>query len=275
MLVAFAIGDATAESDDAEMSASHVHSAPQVQLALATTGVIDELSDPEAYAAGVASAAAADPEASAFHVIAETEVDLAADWQVPSATETIPMPRPRPMPERAAVEQTPAPSPARQLGLTGKARARAEHCLALAIYHEARGETVRGQAAVAQVVMNRVFSRFYPGKVCAVVYQNARRRNACQFSFACDGKRKVIKDQDAWSTAETIAKLTLDGKIWEPDIGKATHYHAYWVQPWWVVTMHKLASHGVHTFYRPLRWGDGSDEPDWNTVSRTVLAAVN
>ena len=275
MLVAFAIGDATAEPGYTDMLAPDGHLAPRVQLALATTGAMDELADPEAYAPGVASQAAAGPEASAFHVAVEAEIDLAVDLPAPSAALPIPMPRPRPMPELAAVEQKPAPSPAKQLGLTGKARARAEHCLALAIYYEARGETVRGQSAVAQVVMNRVFSRYYPGKVCAVVYQNAWRRNACQFSFACDGKRKVIGDQGAWSLAQHIAKLTLDGKIWEPDIGKATHYHAYWVHPWWVVTMHKLASHGVHTFYRPLRWGDGSDEPDWNTVARTVLAAAN
>src|SRR6185503_626567 len=64
-------------------------------------------------------------------------------------------------------------SPAERLGLTGPARAKSEKCLANAIYFEARGESVRGQIAVAQVVMNRVFSGRYPGNVCGVVYQNA------------------------------------------------------------------------------------------------------
>ena len=78
-------------------------------------------------------------------------------------------------------------SPADRLGLVGKPRARAEKCLANAVYFEARGEPVRGQMAVAQVVMNRVFSGFYPNDVCGVVYQNANRHLACQFTFACDG----------------------------------------------------------------------------------------
>jgi spore germination cell wall hydrolase CwlJ-like protein len=168
-----------------------------------------------------------------------------------------------------------SPSPTQQLRLSAKHRAEAETCLAEAIYFESRGETVRGQIAVAQVVMNRVFSRFYPDSVCGVVYQNAHRRNACQFSFACDGKHKTITDYRAWAVARYIAALTLDGKVWERDIGRATHYHAVWVNPWWVDTMHKLASHGVHIFYRPQRWGDGSDEPTWSRVAQTVLATAN
>src|SRR5262249_40082415 len=71
-------------------------------------------------------------------------------------------------------------SPAERLGLIGAARVRHEKCLADAIYFEARGESVRGQMAVAQVVINRVFSGYYPGNVCGVVYQNAHRRFRCQ-----------------------------------------------------------------------------------------------
>src|SRR5262249_46943753 len=77
-------------------------------------------------------------------------------------------------------------SPAERLGLGAKARAKAEKCLANAIYFESRGESVRGQIAVAQVVMNRVFSGYYPNDVCGVVYQDAHRRLSCQFTFACD-----------------------------------------------------------------------------------------
>ena len=69
-------------------------------------------------------------------------------------------------------------SPAERLGLAGMPRAKAEKCLADAVYFEARGEPVRGQEAVAQVVMNRVFSGFYPDNVCGVVYQNANRHLA-------------------------------------------------------------------------------------------------
>jgi spore germination cell wall hydrolase CwlJ-like protein len=181
------------------------------------------------------------------------------------ASEPVPTPAEKPVP------------PAERLHLDATARAKAENCLAQAIYHEARGETVRGQAAVAQVIINRVFSRYYPSSVCGVVYQNAHRLNACQFSFACSEKPKPIENQTAWALAQHIATLALDGQVWEPDIGKATHYHAVWVNPWWVSTMTKLASHGVHIFYRPTKWGDGSDEPQWSTVAHTAttVAALN
>jgi Cell Wall Hydrolase len=165
-------------------------------------------------------------------------------------------------------------SPAERLGLDGKARAKAEKCLANAIYFEARGESVRGQIAVAQVIMNRVFSGYYPGDVCGVVYQNAHRHLACQFTFACDGRSKAIHEPEAMERAKRIATATLDGRLWLPEIGKATHYHAYWVHPWWVRTMHKLYKIGVHTFYRPRKWGDGADAPAWGNAQMTAEAAA-
>ena len=155
-------------------------------------------------------------------------------------------------------------SPAERLGLAGKPRAKAEKCLADAVYFEARGEPLKGQEAVAQVVMNRVFSGFYPNDVCGVVYQNANRHLACQFTFACEGKDlSRIDEPDMWTQAKQIAKDTLDGKIWLADVGHATHYHAYWVHPSWVHEMKKMYSLGVHTFYRPRAWADGPDVPAW------------
>jgi len=158
-------------------------------------------------------------------------------------------------------------TPAQRLGLSGEPRAKAEKCLADAVYFEARGEPLKGQEAVAQVVMNRVFSGFYPTNVCGVVYQNADRHLACQFTFACEGKDlSRIDEPDMWAQAKRIAKDTLDGKIWLPEVGHATHYHAYWVHPSWVHEMAKLYQLGVHTFYRPRAWGDGSDAPIWGNV---------
>ena len=112
-------------------------------------------------------------------------------------------------------------------------------------------------------MLNRVFSPFYPNDVCGVVYQNASRHLACQFTFACDGIPDVIAEPDAYARAKRIAADMLDGKLWMPQVAKATHYHAYWVHPDWVNEMKKIYKLGVHTFYRPRAWGDGSDEPTW------------
>jgi len=152
-------------------------------------------------------------------------------------------------------------SPAERLGLIGAARAKHEKCLADAVYFEARGEPVRGQMAVAQVVINRVFSGYYPNNICGVVYQNAHRRLHCQFTFACDGRPERVDEPAAWERAQHIARDALDGDSWLNDVGKATHYHARWVHPRWVRKMRKLDRIGVHTFYRPRKWGDGSNSP--------------
>jgi spore germination cell wall hydrolase CwlJ-like protein len=162
-------------------------------------------------------------------------------------------------------------TPAERLGLLDeKSRAKSEKCLAEVIYFEARGEAVRGQIAVAQVVLNRAFSGFYPTTVCGVVYQNKHRHFACQFTFACDNVADVVREPDMWDRAKRIAKAMLDGQIWLPEVGKSTHYHAYWVHPSWVNEMKKMYKFGVHTFYRPRAWGDGSEAPSWGTPARTA-----
>ncbi len=162
-------------------------------------------------------------------------------------------------------------TPAERLGLTDeKSRAKAEKCLAEVVYFEARGEAVRGQIAVAQVVMNRAFSGKYPNDVCGVVYQNKHRHMACQFTFACDNYADVIREPDMWERAKKIAKAMLDGQVWLPEVGKSTHYHAYYVHPSWVSEMTRLYKFGVHTFYRPKKWGDGSDAPSWGTPAQTA-----
>ena len=164
-------------------------------------------------------------------------------------------------------------SPADRLKLTGKPLAKAEKCLADAVYFEARGEPFKGQQAVAQVVMNRVFSGYYPNDVCGVVYQNSGRHLACQFTFACEGKDlSKVDEPDMWEQAKKIAKDMLDGKIWLAEVGHATHYHAYWVHPSWVHEMTKLYKLGVHTFYRPKNWGDGDTDPAYGPVPSTSKA---
>lgn len=123
-------------------------------------------------------------------------------------------------------------------------------CLATAVYFEARGESYRGQAAVAQVVLNRVKHSLYPGTICSVVYQNQSRRNSCQFSFACDGIPERITEPDAWAKAKEIAQKVLEGEIYLPEVGNATHYHANYVRPRWASKMKKVTQIGLHIFYR-------------------------
>ena len=163
-------------------------------------------------------------------------------------------------------------TPSELLGLDETTRSKSEICLAEAIYFEARGEAVRGQMAVAQVVLNRVFSGKYPNTVCGVVYQNAHRRLHCQFTFACDGIPDIVREPDMWERAQTIAAEMLDGKLWLPEVGKATHYHASWVRPGWVREMTKMHRLGVHTFYRPRAWGDGVEAPEWGDEASTIEA---
>jgi spore germination cell wall hydrolase CwlJ-like protein len=168
-----------------------------------------------------------------------------------------------------------AKTPAERLGLFDeKSRAKSEKCLAEAVYFEARGEAVRGQIAVAQVVLNRAFSGFYPTTVCGVVYQNKNRHFACQFTFACDNVADVVREPDMWDRAKKIAKAMLDGRLWLPEVGKSTHYHAYWVRPSWVSEMKKMYKFGVHTFYRPRAWGDGSEAPSWGTAAETATISA-
>ena len=123
--------------------------------------------------------------------------------------------------------------------------------------------------AVAQVVMNRVFSGYYPNNVCGVVYQNAQAASRLPVHLRL--RRQVVRrsnEPDMWEQAKHIAKDTLDGKIWLAEVGHATHYHAYWVHPSWVHEMKKMYKLGVHTFYRPRAWGDGSDAPIWGATPR-------
>nr|WP_145636078.1 cell wall hydrolase [Neorhizobium alkalisoli] len=130
-----------------------------------------------------------------------------------------------------------------------------QQCLASGIYFEARGESVRGQAAVAQVILNRVRNPAYPDTICGVVYQNEDWRNRCQFSFACDNIKDRIGSQEHWQTAREVAMAVTAGKIWLPEVGSATHYHAVYVRPAWAKTMKKVGRIGLHVFYRTYGGG--------------------
>jgi hypothetical protein len=125
-----------------------------------------------------------------------------------------------------------------------------KHCLAQAVYFEARGEPEAGQAAVAQVVLNRMTSGLYPASICGVVFQNRSHYKACQFSFACEGRSLRIRDAESWAQAERIADDALQGRSWLADVGNATHYHANYVRPHWARALKKVDVIGRHIFYR-------------------------
>lgn len=122
-------------------------------------------------------------------------------------------------------------------------------CLARAIYFEARSESEIGRLAVAQVILNRVKSPFYPDTICEVVYQNATQANACQFSFACDGKSDQPRRGAAWKVANTLAARAMAGDGAVQAIATATNYHADYVVPKWSGTMTRLVKIGRHIFY--------------------------
>ena len=122
-------------------------------------------------------------------------------------------------------------------------------CLAEAIYFEARGESLAGQMAVGEVILNRVDSASYPDTICDVVMQGAHRRNACQFSFQCDGIRNRIAEPDAFARAGKIAHVLLEGRP-RTLTGAATHYHATYVRPSWARRLVRTARIDSHIFYR-------------------------
>ena len=129
-------------------------------------------------------------------------------------------------------------------------QAREFRCMATAIYFEARGESIKGQIAVGQVIMTRVRSTFYPNTICGVVYQGQWSKNACQFSFACDGVADTPKERKLWDTALDVAKNVISGKVYLDEVGAATHYHATYVSPDWKKQVKRLTKIGVHIFYK-------------------------
>jgi spore germination cell wall hydrolase CwlJ-like protein len=135
-------------------------------------------------------------------------------------------------------------------------------CLAQNIYYEARGSNRADRMAVADVVINRVQHTYYPNTICEVVKQGKKKpswkdpnkmvmvRNACQFSWYCDGKADIPQDMDAWVEAQQIAYNMLIHSDARGVTEGATHYHADYVSPNWAKDFHLVGRIGVHIFYR-------------------------
>ena len=121
-------------------------------------------------------------------------------------------------------------------------------CLTDAVYYEARGESASGQAAVAQVVLNRVRRAGFPKSVCGVVFQGAAD-HSCQFSFACDGAMRLGREPAAWRRARGVAQRALDGFVMQ-EVGDATNFHVARLGQIWGTGLVKVAQVGAHVFYK-------------------------
>ena len=126
-------------------------------------------------------------------------------------------------------------------------------CMTQALYFEARGESVTGQFAVAEVIMNRVKSPRFPDSICGVVHQGSGKRYECQFTFWCDGQAEVFSEKNAYDEVGKVAKIVMSG-IDLNLTGGATYYHTRSVAPKWSKIFQRTATIGYHHFYRrPIR----------------------
>ena len=145
---------------------------------------------------------------------------------------------------------------------------RSAECLALNMYHEARGQGIAGELAVTAVVLNRVNDKRYPNTICEVVEQGPTRaswqnpqvrypiKNRCQFSWFCDGKSDKPRDKKSWKWSQQIARLVVSGLL-EDVTGGATHYHAHYVSPKWRTTKTFTVKIGSHLYYKKRGRKDG------------------
>ena len=129
-----------------------------------------------------------------------------------------------------------------------------EVCLVQTIYFEARGETLRGQLAVANVILKRVSNKYFPNTICKVVksgkyFKGSPVKNRCAFSYWCDGKSERMYDKLSYKKALTVKDLALSGSV-VATVDKATHYHALYVNPKWAKEMKKISQIGKHIFYK-------------------------
>ena len=131
-------------------------------------------------------------------------------------------------------------------------------CMAVNIYHEAGNQSMIGQMAVGQVVLNRVEDSRFPDTVCevvkeAVTYKNSNKpvRWKCKFTWFCDGKKYDPNyESKTWSAALENASILLTKTIVLDITEGATHYHATYVRPAWAKTKTKTTRIDRHIFYR-------------------------
>lgn len=142
-------------------------------------------------------------------------------------------------------------------------RQQEEQCMALGLYHEARGEPVIGQYAVGATILNRVRSKAYPKTICGVVFQNKHKKHRCQFSFACDGISDTPQNTKSFLAMKRLAKTILEqgisreakflGQYFQSTVDDMTHYHRHDVSPVWSKKLKQISSLGAHVFFKSTR----------------------
>lgn len=181
-----------------------------------------------------AAAQIAEPEAFKFREGIAADEAAAINKAIPDSDQPI-------VPARSLAILTPQAATPSQLS--------AVDCLTATVYYEAASESLTGQRAVAQVVLNRVRHPAYPNSVCGVVFQGSQRKTGCQFTFTCDGATRRRPSASGWARARAVATAALSGYV-EPSVGLATHYHTTYVVPYWSSSLTKLRTVGSHIFYR-------------------------
>lgn len=125
---------------------------------------------------------------------------------------------------------------------TETALSKDEECLAGAIYFESKAESLEGQHAVAEVILNRAESGRFPTSICGVVYQPS------QFSFVRGGKMPAInRDSSSWHQSVAVARVAMQER-WDTAASDALFFHATRVSPRW--KLKRVATIGNHIFYR-------------------------
>jgi len=134
----------------------------------------------------------------------------------------------------------------------GQIDTREKRCLALNIYHEARGESIEGQIAVATVAINRKNHSAYPDTLCEVIYEYnwnpLLKKHVGQFSWTVDDLSNSPAEIAAWKQAVEIAGLTL-AQGGDEKLSNALHYHALEVMPRWARKRKFISVIGRHRFY--------------------------
>ncbi|HEV2078500.1 MAG TPA: cell wall hydrolase [Allosphingosinicella sp.] len=118
-----------------------------------------------------------------------------------------------------------------------------EECLAKAVYFEARSESLEGQLAVANVVLNRSRSGVYPTSICEVVTQ------PWQFSFIRQGRFPTPdRSSNAWREAAAVAAIARKN-LMQVVPQNVLWYHADYVAPSWGRRLTRVTQIGAHIFY--------------------------